>query len=98
MIGRQGPNRSGQDKTSLLFSFQDQPGFLYQVLGIFARRQINLTRIESHPSRKRAWEYQFFLDLLGHRDDAPVAEALEELGAMAGVTVKVLGSYPVCAL
>lgn len=98
VIGRQGPGRSGQDKTSLMFSFQDQPGFLYQVLGIFARRQINLTRIESRPSRKRAWEYLFFLDLAGHRSDAPVAEALAELASMVGVTVKVLGSYPVCAL
>ncbi|MBF0127435.1 MAG: prephenate dehydratase [Magnetococcales bacterium] len=98
VIGRQGPGRSGQDKTSLMFSFRDQPGFLYQVLGIFARRGINLTRIESRPSRKQAWEYCFFVDLAGHRDDAPVAEALEELTSMAGVVVKVLGSYPVCAL
>lgn len=98
VIGRQGPRRSGQDKTSLLFSFQDQPGFLYQVLGIFARLGINLTRIESRPSRKRAWEYQFFVDLVGHMEDVLVAEALRELSLMAGVTVKVLGSYPVCAL
>ncbi|MBF0181449.1 MAG: prephenate dehydratase [Magnetococcales bacterium] len=98
VIGRQGPGRSGRDKTSLLFFFRDQPGFLYQVLGIFARRGLNLTRIESRPSRKQAWEYLFFLDLAGHRDDPPVAGALEELAAMVGVTVKVLGSYPECAL
>ncbi|MBF0627714.1 MAG: chorismate mutase [Magnetococcales bacterium] len=98
VIGRGAPSRSGQDKTSLLFSLRDQPGFLHQVLGIFARHQVNLNRIESRPSRKRAWEYLFFLDLAGHKSDPPVAGALEEVLAMAGVTMRILGSYPVRAL
>ncbi|NGZ05486.1 MAG: chorismate mutase [Magnetococcales bacterium] len=98
VIGRGEPTRSGQDKTSLMFSLRDQPGFLHQVLGIFARRQINLSRIESRPSGKQAWEYLFFLDVAGHVSDPPVAGALEELMAMAGVTMRILGSYPVRAL
>ncbi|MBF0215098.1 MAG: chorismate mutase [Magnetococcales bacterium] len=98
VIGRGEPTRSGRDKTSLMFTFRDQPGFLHQVLGIFARRQINLTRIESRPSRKQAWEYLFFLDLSGHVSDPPVAGALEELMTVAGVTARILGSYPVRAL
>ncbi|MEO5364202.1 MAG: prephenate dehydratase, partial [Magnetococcus sp. DMHC-8] len=67
VIGREMPARSGQDKTSLMFSFRDQPGFLHQVLGIFARRDLNLTRIESRPSMKKAWDYLFFIDLEGHQ-------------------------------
>lgn len=94
VIGRKTPARSGQDKTSLMFSFRDQPGFLYQVLGIFARRDINLTRIESRPSLKKAWDYLFFVDVEGHQEDASIASALTELAARPDVTVKTLGSYP----
>ncbi len=94
VIGREIPARSGQDKTSLMFSFPDQPGFLHQVLGIFAQQELNLTRIESRPSMKRAWDYLFFIDLEGHQEDSPVASALAELAATAGVMVKILGSYP----
>ncbi|MBF0461090.1 MAG: prephenate dehydratase [Magnetococcales bacterium] len=94
VIGWEMPARSGQDKTSLMFSFRDQPGFLHQVLGIFAHRDLNLTRIESRPSQKKAWDYLFFIDLEGHQEDAPVAAALEELAAIPGVEVKILGSYP----
>ncbi|MBF0402188.1 MAG: prephenate dehydratase [Magnetococcales bacterium] len=94
VIGREMPARSGQDKTSLMFSFRDQPGFLHQVLGIFARRDINLTRIESRPSLKKAWDYLFFIDLEGHQTDPPVAAALAELTETAGVVAKILGSYP----
>lgn len=94
VIGREMPARSGQDKTSLMFSFRDQPGFLHQVLGIFAKRDINLTRIESRPSLKKAWDYLFFIDLEGHQTDAPVASALEELANIPGVILKILGSYP----
>jgi chorismate mutase/prephenate dehydratase len=94
VIGRETPARSGQDKTSLMFSFRDQPGFLHQVLGIFARRELNLTRIESRPSLKKAWDYLFFIDLEGHQEDPPVAAALAELAATPGVVMKILGSYP----
>ncbi|MBF0162045.1 MAG: prephenate dehydratase [Magnetococcales bacterium] len=94
VIGWEMPARSGQDKTSLMFSFPDQPGFLHQVLGIFASRDINLTRIESRPSLKKAWDYRFFVDLEGHQEDPPVADALAALAATPGVAVKILGSYP----
>ncbi|MEO5345178.1 MAG: chorismate mutase [Magnetococcus sp. YQC-9] len=98
VIGRGEPTRSGQDKTSLMFTFRDQPGFLHQVLGVFARRQINLTRIESRPSGRQAWEYLFFLDLSGHLSDLSVAGAMQELSSLPGVTARILGSYPVRAL
>lgn len=94
VIGRHDPARSGHDKTSIMFSFSDQPGFLHKVLGIFANRGINLSAIQSIPSQGKAWEYIFFLDLDGHRQDPEPALALTEMGAMTGVDVKVLGSFP----
>ncbi|MBF0358460.1 MAG: prephenate dehydratase [Magnetococcales bacterium] len=94
VIGHHTPSRSGQDMTSIMFSFRDEPGFLHRVLGIFSSHNINLTRIESRPSRKKAWDYLFFIDFEGHQEDANASAALEELSAIPGVTVKLLGSYP----
>ncbi len=98
VVGNKDPGRSGKDKTSLIFSLQDQKGYLHRVLGIFADKGINLTRIESRPSKKRAWDYLFFVDLEGHQDDPHVAEALEELSQAFGTYIKVLGSYPIRAI
>ncbi|MBF0415209.1 MAG: prephenate dehydratase [Magnetococcales bacterium] len=94
VLGRQVPSRSGTDKTCLMFSFSDQPGFLHKVLGIFAARGINLSAIQSIPSRGKAWEYIFFLDFDGHLEDPEPALALAELAAMPGVDIKVFGSFP----
>jgi prephenate dehydratase len=66
---------------------------LFKVLAAFANHKINLSKIESRPSRKRPWEYVFFIDLDGHADDANVKTALSEF-AKACDFVKVLGSYP----
>ncbi|MBF0309170.1 MAG: prephenate dehydratase [Magnetococcales bacterium] len=98
VIGRQDPEPTGQDQTSLMFSFRDHPGFLHQVLGIFAQRGVNLTRIESRPSRRRAWDYNFFVDLEGHFEDVAIADALTALTLVPGVSTRVLGSYPRPAL
>ena len=64
-----GPRRTGKDKTSVVFSVKDRPGVLKDALSAFAEEGINLTRIESRPSRKRAWTYVFFADFLGHAID-----------------------------
>jgi chorismate mutase/prephenate dehydratase len=93
VIGHQPAARSGRDKTSLMLSVKDQPGILYKVLAPLAAGGINLTRIESRPSRKKIWDYVFFIDLDGHVEDAAVAGAVEELRE-ACEAVKVLGSYP----
>ena len=85
---------SGHDKTSILFTVRDRPGALFDVLSVFARRRINLTRIESRPSRRQPWEYVFFVDLMGHPEEQAVDEALDEMNA-ACTTVKVLGAWPV---
>jgi chorismate mutase/prephenate dehydratase len=84
---------SGNDKTSLMFGVQDRPGALYEALIPFHSSGISLSRIESRPSRRQAWEYLFFIDLLGHVEDQVVADAMESLSGCTS-TVQVLGSYP----
>lgn len=84
---------TGNDKTSIIFSTKHVPGALYRALGEFALRGINLTKIESRPTRQRPWEYNFYLDFEGHRAEPRCAEALEGLRANT-LFVKILGSYP----
>lgn len=84
---------TGNDKTSLMFAVSDRSGALYDCLLPFHRAGLNLCKIESRPSRRRAWEYLFFIDLLGHAKDAAVTEALRELATSTAV-LEVLGSYP----
>jgi len=86
--------RTGRDKTSLIvYLDRDRPGALYSILQEFACRQINLTRIESRPSRKGLGDYYFYIDLEGHVDDSAVGEAIAAVKEKAAV-VRVLGSYP----
>ncbi|OUV91223.1 MAG: chorismate mutase [Puniceicoccaceae bacterium TMED149] len=87
------PVGGGNDKTSLVISLKDEVGALEKALMPFAKRSINLSKIESRPSRKKAWDYIFFIDLIGHIEDALVQEAVEELKACTSF-VKWLGSYP----
>lgn len=84
---------NGQDKTSLVFSLKDECGALEKALEAFASRGINLSKIESRPSRRKAWDYYFFIDLIGHRTDPEVQAAFKELEGHCSF-VKCLGSYP----
>lgn len=93
IIGRIAPERTGNDKTSILFAARDEVGALYLMLEPFARNKVNLTKIESRPIKKKAWEYLFFLDMAGHVSDAQVKAALDEL-RMRAQYLKILGSYP----
>jgi chorismate mutase / prephenate dehydratase len=93
VIGKKLAEKSGDDKTSLMFSVKDEVGILYRMLEPFAKRSLNLSKIESRPLKKKAWEYIFFLDLAGHISDPDVAEAVQELKECCQF-VKVLGSYP----
>lgn len=95
VIGRRLLKASGQDKTSLLLSTRDtdDAGALHKLLAPLAESQINMTRIESRPSRRRKWNYVFFVDIDGHADTAVVASALSKLRKRAQL-FRVLGSYP----
>lgn len=84
---------TGDDKTSIIFSAPHVPGSLYSVLKEFADRKINLTKIESRPTRQKAWEYYFYLDFEGHRTDKVCQDVLEIVSGKCQF-VKVLGSYP----
>ncbi|MBI5234352.1 MAG: prephenate dehydratase [Deltaproteobacteria bacterium] len=93
VIGKKESKKSGSDKTSIMFAVKDAPGILYEILKPFAERKINLTKIESRPLKKKAWEYIFFLDLDGHIMDKAVRTAVSELEKNCSF-VKFLGSYP----
>ncbi len=84
---------TGNDRTSIMFAVKDRPGSLYDALRPFNELAINMSKIESRPSKRRAWEYFFFVDILGHVDDAAVRDALDKLEMHCSM-IKVLGSYP----
>jgi len=94
VIARVSPERTGRDKTSVMFSIKDRVGALYDMLKPFAEQKLNLSKIESRPSKRKAWEYLFYVDVEGHVEDQPVKAALEALRPHCQV-LKVLGSYPV---
>lgn len=93
IIGSASPGKTGCDKTSLMMTIKDGVGALHDMLSPFARNNINLTKIESRPFRKKPWEYIFFIDLEGHQDEPQVKRAIEEVAAMSQF-IKILGSYP----
>ena len=93
VLAKQDSPPSGNDKTSVVFSVKHRPGALYQLLKEFSARKINLTKIESRPTRQKPWEYNFYLDFEGHREDKLSEEALQSLDDVS-IFVKVLGSYP----
>lgn len=97
VLGDYEPKPTGRDKTSLVLSSRNRAGAVYEMLTPFARRGVSMTKFESRPSKVAVWEYLFFVDIEGHRDSPHVAEALEEVGGIAGY-IKVLGSYPAAVI
>lgn len=93
VVGREGTNPQGRSKSSVAFKVPDTPGSLYSALGCFAGRGINLTKIESRPTKGKPWEYYFLLDFEGSLSDRLPSEALRELSKSASF-VKTIGSYP----
>jgi len=93
VLGCQGAERTGRDKTSVLFVVSHAPGTLFRVLQVFYEKGINLTKIESRPNKGKPWEYIFFIDFEGHATDPHVAQALHEVKEHV-LFVKLLGSYP----
>jgi chorismate mutase/prephenate dehydratase len=93
VIGHTASEKSGYDKTSIMFSLKDRVGALYSSLKPFQKYNINLTKIESRPSKRRAWEYIFFVDFQGYKTDPNVVKALKEINKQC-MFLKILGSYP----
>lgn len=93
VIGEKTCPSTGKDRTSILFSVHDNPGSLVKALQSFDQLNINMSKIESRPSKQRDWEYIFYVDLAGHCTDKDVADALSELEKHCSL-VKILGSYP----
>ncbi|MYF30851.1 MAG: prephenate dehydratase [Gammaproteobacteria bacterium] len=93
VVGNQQVEPTGRDRTSIIVSTRNEPGALYKVLAPFKRHDISLSRIESRPSQTSAWDYVFFIDFEGHRNDDSVTGVLAELNKVA-TGVKNLGSYP----
>lgn len=93
VISRQRAERSGSDKTSIMFQTADKPGALAEVLNAFTRSGVNLSHIEKRPSGRVNWTYTFFMDALGHREEDAMSRAIEEARAHC-VDLTVLGSYP----
>jgi chorismate mutase/prephenate dehydratase len=92
-ISKQKAEPAQRNKTSLVFAVEHEPGSLYEILGVFATRNINLTKLESRPSRTKPWEYVFYADFEGHQNGHVYKEAITELQTKAAF-VKILGSYP----
>jgi chorismate mutase/prephenate dehydratase len=92
-ISKQKAKPAQRSKTSLVFTTEHKPGSLYRILGIFATRNINLTKLESRPSRSKPWEYVFYADFEGHIDGEVYHEAMKKLQRET-TFIKVLGSYP----
>jgi chorismate mutase/prephenate dehydratase len=93
VVGREDARPTGEDKTAVMFSTAHKAGALVDVLEVFKKYDVNLTNIESRPSKKRQWEYYFFVDFLGHRSDENVQKALDEARKHC-LQLSVLGSFP----
>ena len=89
--------KSGKDKTSIIFSIKHEPGTLYRIIEKFHKANVNLTKIESRPKKNTAWEYNFYVDFEGHGDDSQIKQMLEEIKTECSF-FKILGSYPAASL
>ncbi len=85
--------KTDNDKTSIIFSIKHEPGSLYRIIESFHKNNVNLTKIESRPTKENTWEYNFYVDFEGHRDDSKISEMLDKIKQEA-LFIKVLGSYP----
>ena len=93
IIGEKSSPPTGNDRTSIMFSIKDRVGALYSILQPFQKCQINLTNIESRPSKIKLWDYYFFVDFKGHIEEENIQKALRELKKYC-INLKILGSYP----
>ncbi len=93
VLGRHDAGRTGADKTSLIMSAANRPGAVHELLAPLAEAGVSMSRLESRPARAALWEYVFYVDIEGHREDPGVKAALDALARRAAY-LKILGSYP----
>src|SRR5699024_1502040 len=93
ILGTRDVPASGDDRTAIMVAINKQQGMLHRLLAPIAEAGVDMVRIESRPSRRMAWDYNFFIDMTGHVDDASMRQALDAMRAQAA-TLKILGSYP----
>jgi len=93
VISKKKSKKSDKNKTSLVFTTKNEPGALYQCMGVFATRGINLTKLESRPSKDKPWEYVFYVDFEGHQEEEICRSALADIRQKTSF-LKILGSYP----
>jgi chorismate mutase/prephenate dehydratase len=94
VIGKESPEKTGRDKTSIMFATSHVPGALFKALEPVDKAGLNMLKLESRPTRDQNWSYYFFLDIEGHVQDSRVAKTIEQIRQYS-LTLKVLGSYPV---
>jgi chorismate mutase/prephenate dehydratase len=97
IIGKQAVPQSGVDKTSIVVAMRNEPGALHKLLEPFHRHNIDLTRVETRPSRTGAWTYVFFIDFAGHVDEPLISDVMKEVASRCA-DLKLLGSYPKAVL
>jgi len=97
IFSREKTTESKNDKTSIIFSVKHEPGALYQILKEFNDNDINLTKIESRPNKNTNWEYNFFVDFLGHSSNSKIKSVLDNIGKNT-IFLKIIGSYPIAEL
>ena len=93
ILSKENSHESNNDKTSIIFSIKHEPGSLFRIIENFHKNNVNLTKIESRPTKENTWEYNFYVDFEGHKNNPKIADML---GKINGETLflKILGSYP----
>jgi prephenate dehydratase len=93
VLSKKESTESENDKTSIIFSIKHEPGSLFRIIENFHKNNVNLTKIESRPTKANTWEYNFYVDFEGHKNDSKISEMLEKI-KHESLFLKVLGSYP----
>ena len=93
----QNGSKAENSKTSIIFSVKHEAGALYQIIKEFYQNKINLTKIESRPDKNTPWQYNFYVDFVGHQDDSSIKDVLQKLRNHS-TFLKILGSYPTAKL
>ena len=93
ILSKKNGSETNNDKTSIIFSIKHEPGSLFRIIENFHKNNVNLTKIESRPTKESTWEYNFYVDFEGHENDSKISDMLEKIKGET-LFMKILGSYP----